>query len=942
MEKALTFLPDWLAVGLAAMAFFGVGLFLAKMVWGRYARRLATAVDENMNLIGQWSSLGSAQHELFKKLRNRWQEDRDSWETSADAWKEQLGQKDESIKKLLAEVKRLRSDKTPEVIVNDNSDELNELRTALASAKADLIDALDELSDVRDGYNEKTSLVAELENRPVETVVQTDSEEVDRLSVKLASVEADLVDALDELTDVRVGYNAKADRVVELESADVDVEPEVIVDEERINELSAENKQLSALLSERSREMVGLRDTNSRLEDEIEALKNVEAPEPEVIVDETLVLGLQGDLKDALDEMDDVRVGYNEKADEISLLEAYVDELVNELDAAPNPGDLEEASDLRAELADVRFGYNTKAGEVNALTSQLAELEAIIEDRNNEVEDASNELVEHLGKINEYKARISELESELSENEGVDMDGIQQELLEKSELADYLSSRIEEVEAALADRYAEVNKVRAQWSRADGRAKVYEERTEELLRTMAEYDAETKRLREILDDKETTLEPLTSRVEELETTLAETESARSELATALEAHEKALAAAEVETSELRQALTDRADALEFANSELTGVKKELDARFREDEDRVAEMKDLLRQVDEYDQNLTARDQKILQLEEAVNRIESEADSLNVMVDEGKRNANDLEEKLADLQEQVVLRDGEIGVFTREINSLVSDIEKNDSDGGVSRLAKLSGEDAVVLSPGDGIGKAHTDVLNDTISDLQNRLQAAESNHGSCEREKGIMREQNESIREKYEMELRSRDKQISILTEEVSSHQDKLRELRSEMERADERPHHVFTDYEVPAVQEYSRISIPEPEKEIEPVDRVSQPVETSLNVFFDEGTDYIKATERAKIDDALRSMREKGSDYQVVVDGFADHEGSDDFNESISARRADAVRHRLIESGLPQDMIAVRGRGEDHQFSGDEANAWKARRVEVMFVPQAVAETVN
>ena len=108
MEKALVFLPDWLAVGMAVLVFFSIGMLMAKWIWGRHAHRLATAVDENMNLVGQWSSLGGAQHDLFKKLRSRWQADRDSWEEKSEDWKGQMIKKDETIRKLVAEVKRLR------------------------------------------------------------------------------------------------------------------------------------------------------------------------------------------------------------------------------------------------------------------------------------------------------------------------------------------------------------------------------------------------------------------------------------------------------------------------------------------------------------------------------------------------------------------------------------------------------------------------------------------------------------------------------------------------------------------------------------------------------------------------------------------------------------------------------------------------------------------
>ena len=61
-------LKNWLPVGVSAIVFFSIGLLLAKMTWGRYTQRLNYAVEENMSLASQWSSLGSSQRDLFKKL----------------------------------------------------------------------------------------------------------------------------------------------------------------------------------------------------------------------------------------------------------------------------------------------------------------------------------------------------------------------------------------------------------------------------------------------------------------------------------------------------------------------------------------------------------------------------------------------------------------------------------------------------------------------------------------------------------------------------------------------------------------------------------------------------------------------------------------------------------------------------------------------------------
>jgi outer membrane protein OmpA-like peptidoglycan-associated protein len=91
------------------------------------------------------------------------------------------------------------------------------------------------------------------------------------------------------------------------------------------------------------------------------------------------------------------------------------------------------------------------------------------------------------------------------------------------------------------------------------------------------------------------------------------------------------------------------------------------------------------------------------------------------------------------------------------------------------------------------------------------------------------------------------------------------------------------------------------------------------------------------KIDRCARSVRRLGRRVEVTVIGYAGSEGSSDFNESVSARRADAVRERLVERGVSQAVVKVKAAGQDRRFSD-----WKARRVEMIVAPIAVAETVN
>ncbi len=72
--------------------------------------------------------------------------------------------------------------------------------------------------------------------------------------------------------------------------------------------------------------------------------------------------------------------------------------------------------------------------------------------------------------------------------------------------------------------------------------------------------------------------------------------------------------------------------------------------------------------------------------------------------------------------------------------------------------------------------------------------------------------------------------------------------------------------------------------------------------------------------------------DYTVSVNGYTDDVGTDDYNQNLSERRAQAVRDYLVEAGLSPDILSVAGHGKTHPLvpgTTEEARA-KNRRVEL------------
>ena len=109
------------------------------------------------------------------------------------------------------------------------------------------------------------------------------------------------------------------------------------------------------------------------------------------------------------------------------------------------------------------------------------------------------------------------------------------------------------------------------------------------------------------------------------------------------------------------------------------------------------------------------------------------------------------------------------------------------------------------------------------------------------------------------------------------------------------------------------------------------------MAVYFDESGDGLSEDALKKIDSCARSFRQSGKKMELTVIGFAGSEGTSNFIEALAARRADSVRQRLLQRGVPQSSINVQSAGQDRRFSD-----WKARRVEMILAPQAVAERIN
>ena len=73
-----------------------------------------------------------------------------------------------------------------------------------------------------------------------------------------------------------------------------------------------------------------------------------------------------------------------------------------------------------------------------------------------------------------------------------------------------------------------------------------------------------------------------------------------------------------------------------------------------------------------------------------------------------------------------------------------------------------------------------------------------------------------------------------------------------------------------------------------------------------------------------------------VDVNGHTDADGSDEYNEELSSRRANSVAHYLVSQQLDSQRFSVQGFGESQPVASNVSVSGKAqnRRVEIQIVP--------
>jgi len=91
-----------------------------------------------------------------------------------------------------------------------------------------------------------------------------------------------------------------------------------------------------------------------------------------------------------------------------------------------------------------------------------------------------------------------------------------------------------------------------------------------------------------------------------------------------------------------------------------------------------------------------------------------------------------------------------------------------------------------------------------------------------------------------------------------------------------------------------------------------------AADAFFDFDKYVLKPEGKAKLDDLTGKI--KGINLEVIIAvGHTDSIGTEEYNQKLSVRRAEAVKAYLVSTGIEKNRVYTEGKGEKQPVTGDQ-----------------------
>jgi outer membrane protein OmpA-like peptidoglycan-associated protein/outer membrane murein-binding lipoprotein Lpp len=104
-------------------------------------------------------------------------------------------------------------------------------------------------------------------------------------------------------------------------------------------------------------------------------------------------------------------------------------------------------------------------------------------------------------------------------------------------------------------------------------------------------------------------------------------------------------------------------------------------------------------------------------------------------------------------------------------------------------------------------------------------------------------------------------------------------------------------------------------------------------DVLFDTNKATLKPGADTEMERVANFMQ-KNPDTKVIIEGHTDSRGSDEYNQELSKRRAQAVQEALASRGIDRSRVEAVGKGEALPVASNDTSAGRQqnRRVEIVF----------
>lgn len=100
---------------------------------------------------------------------------------------------------------------------------------------------------------------------------------------------------------------------------------------------------------------------------------------------------------------------------------------------------------------------------------------------------------------------------------------------------------------------------------------------------------------------------------------------------------------------------------------------------------------------------------------------------------------------------------------------------------------------------------------------------------------------------------------------------------------------------------------------------------EVMRNIFFERDQAALSPASLGELGQLLTLLREN-PDLRVEIGGHTDSDGSEDHNDELSTRRANAVVDHLVNNGIPGDRLVAKGYGATQPLVANDSDENKAR----------------